>query len=64
MAAALFVCGAMTVYAEESDYVEIDKLYSNDGSINRTFALKMRGSSIYLFKDKEKTSAYLFTLPM
>ena len=41
MAAALFVCGAMAVYAEESDYVEIDKLYSNDD-----------GEKIYIYEDQ------------
>lgn len=31
---ALFLCGAMAVYAEESEYADIDKLYSREGNEN------------------------------
>ena len=41
VAAALFFCGAMSVYAEQSDYAAIDKLYSSDG-----------GENIYISEDQ------------
>ena len=34
MAAALFLCGTVPVYAEESEYADIDILYSSDGDEN------------------------------
>lgn len=41
IAAALFLCGAMTVYAEQSEYAEIDKLYSSKN-----------GEKIYIYEDQ------------
>lgn len=41
MAAALFFGGAASVYAEQSDYVEVDKLYSSEN-----------GENVYIYEDQ------------